>query len=123
VVRLRSADEAAVSPVTRRTALRGGCGHAIPATTTAQPDRAGSPGRFFAGAWVAVLNWRLGPRLGAFNPHPSGTAPAAQNAGMATAGLLLILFALPLIALASGYVIPGPGFSASHSRRAAGGPR
>jgi Amt family ammonium transporter len=64
----------------------------------------------FAGAWVAVLNWRLGPRLGAFEPHPSGTAPAAQNTGMATAGVLLILFALPFIALASGYVIPGRGF-------------
>ena len=64
----------------------------------------------FAGAWVAVLNWRLGPRLGVFDPHPTGTRPAAQNAGMATAGVLLILFALPFIALASGYVIPGRGF-------------
>jgi ammonia channel protein AmtB len=64
----------------------------------------------FAGAWVGVLNWRLGPRLGAFEPHPTGTTPAAQNMGMATAGVLLILFALPFIALASGYVIPGRGF-------------
>jgi ammonia channel protein AmtB len=40
----------------------------------------------FAGAWVAVLSWRLGPRLGAFERHRSGTAPAAQNMGMATAG-------------------------------------
>jgi ammonia channel protein AmtB len=64
----------------------------------------------FAGACVAVLNWRLGPRLGAFEPDPTGTAPAAQNAGLATAGALSILFALPFIALASGYVIPGRGF-------------
>ena len=64
----------------------------------------------FAGAWVAVLNWRLGPRRGAFAPDRSGSAPAAQNMGMAAAGVLLILFALPFVALASGYATPGKGF-------------
>jgi|HubBroStandDraft_6_1064221.scaffolds.fasta_scaffold34487_2 Amt family ammonium transporter len=64
----------------------------------------------FAGAWVAVLNLRLGPRLGAFESSPTAAGMGAQNQGIATAGVLLILFALPFIALGSGYVIPGRGF-------------
>jgi ammonium transporter, Amt family len=64
----------------------------------------------FAGTWVAVLGWRLRPRLGAFVPHRSGTAPAPHNVSLAAAGVLLIMFALPFIALASGYVVPGQGF-------------
>jgi ammonia channel protein AmtB len=64
----------------------------------------------FAGTWVAVLSWRLKPRLGAFEPHPSGAAPAAQNVGMVATGVLIIMFALPFIALSSGFIIPGEGF-------------
>jgi ammonia channel protein AmtB len=64
----------------------------------------------FAGTWVAVLSWRLKPRLGAFTPHSSGSAPAAQNIGMVATGVLIIMFALPFIALSSGFVIPGQGF-------------
>jgi ammonia channel protein AmtB len=64
----------------------------------------------FAGTWVAVLSWRLKPRLGAFSPHPSGSAPAAQNVGMVATGVLIIMFALPFIALASGFIVPGAGF-------------
>ena len=41
----------------------------------------------FSGTWVLVLSWRLRPRLGAFEPHPSGTHPAPANIGLATAGL------------------------------------
>jgi ammonia channel protein AmtB len=86
-------------------------GSAGPLTVHGAHDFDGVFGLYiFAGAWVAVLNWRLGPRLGAFEPHRSGTGPAAQNMGMAAAGVLLILFALPFIALASGYAIPGQGF-------------
>lgn len=64
----------------------------------------------FAGAWVLALSWRLGPRLGAFAPHPRGTAPAAHNIGLAAMGVLIIMFALPLIGLGSGFLIPGTGF-------------
>jgi Amt family ammonium transporter len=64
----------------------------------------------FAGTWVAVLSWRLKPRLGAFGPHASGTTPTAQNVGMVATGVLIIMFALPFIALASGFIIPGVGF-------------
>jgi ammonia channel protein AmtB len=64
----------------------------------------------FAGTWVAVLSWRLKPRVGAFSPHASGTTPAAQNVGMVATGVLIIMFALPFIALSSGFVVPGEGF-------------
>jgi ammonium transporter, Amt family len=64
----------------------------------------------FAGTWVAVLSWRLKPRLGAFDPHHTGSAPAAQNVGLVAAGVLIIMFALPFIALSSGFIIPENGF-------------
>ena len=64
----------------------------------------------FAGTWVAVLSWRLKPRLGVFDPHPSGSAPASQNLGLVAAGVLIIMFALPFIALSSGFIIPEQGF-------------
>ena len=86
-------------------------GSAGPLTVHGTHDFDGVFGLYiFAGAWVAALNWRLGPRRGAFETHRSGTAPAAQNMGMSAAGVLLILFALPFIALASGYATPGEGF-------------
>jgi ammonium transporter, Amt family len=64
----------------------------------------------FAGTWVLLLSWRLKPRLGAFDPHPSGTGLAAQNIGSVGAGVLLVMFALPFIALSSGWVLPGQGY-------------
>jgi ammonia channel protein AmtB len=64
----------------------------------------------FAGTWVLVLSWRLGPRLGAFKPHPSGTKPAGHNVALVGAGVLLIMFALPFIAIASTWIAPGEGF-------------
>lgn len=63
----------------------------------------------FSGTWVLVLSWRLGPRLGALLPHPSGARPAAGNAGFVAAGVLLILFALPFVVLGSTFVIPEVG--------------
>jgi ammonia channel protein AmtB len=64
----------------------------------------------FAGTWVLVMAWRIGPRLGAFEPHPSGVRPVPHNLGFVAAGVLLITFAAPFVALGSGYVIPGKGF-------------
>lgn len=63
----------------------------------------------FSGTWVLVLSWRLKPRLGAFKPHPSGTVPAPSNQGYAAIGVLLIIFALPFIAIGSTFIIPGTG--------------
>jgi Amt family ammonium transporter len=64
----------------------------------------------FAGTWALVLNWRLGPRLGSLRAHTSGVTPAPHNMGLAVAGVLIILFAIPLVALGSGYLIPEQGF-------------
>jgi ammonium transporter, Amt family len=63
----------------------------------------------FAGTWVLVLSHKLKPRLGAFTPHPTGTAPAPSNIGLATAGVVLIMFALPFIAIGSTFIIPETG--------------
>jgi ammonia channel protein AmtB len=64
----------------------------------------------FAGTWALVLAWRVKPRLGAFRAHTTGASPAAHNLGFVGAGVLLITFAVPFIAIGSGYVIPGKGF-------------
>jgi Amt family ammonium transporter len=63
----------------------------------------------FSGTWVLILSWRLGPRLGAFTPHPSGTKPAASNISQVAVGILLIMFALPFVALSSTFIIPEVG--------------
>lgn len=63
-----------------------------------------------AGTFVAVLSWRVGPRLGAFRPHASGVKPASHNAAFVGAGVLLILFALPFVTIGSGYLVPNDGF-------------
>jgi ammonia channel protein AmtB len=63
-----------------------------------------------AGTWVLVLAWRVGPRLGAFRPHPSGARPASHNAAFVAVGVLMILFAIPFISIGSGYIIPDVGF-------------
>ena len=63
----------------------------------------------FSGTWVLVLAWRLGPRLGAFKPHPSGTRPIGNNVALVGAGVLIILFALPFICIASTWIAPESG--------------
>jgi ammonia channel protein AmtB len=63
----------------------------------------------FAGTWVAVLAWRLGPRLGAFAEHPRRVAPAGHNLGLAGLGVLLIVFAIPLVSIGSTFIIPETG--------------
>ncbi|HEY0358341.1 MAG TPA: hypothetical protein VGD11_07145 [Mycobacteriales bacterium] len=64
----------------------------------------------FAGTWVLVLAWRVGPRLGAFTPHPTGIRPVPHHLGFVGAGVLLIVFTAPFVALGSGFIIPGQGF-------------
>ena len=65
----------------------------------------------FAGAVSLVLAWRLGPRRGI---GVGGVASDAErppaNLAMTGAGLLLIMFALPFIALGSGWVFPDVGY-------------
>lgn len=65
----------------------------------------------FAGAFSLVLAWRCGPRRGiGIGGQPSTAERPAGNLWMTGAGLMLIMFALPFIALGSGWVFPGTGF-------------
>lgn len=63
----------------------------------------------FSGVWVLVTSWRLGPRLGAFSPHPSKVSPRPHNTSLVGVGLLLLMFGLPLVALCATWVVPGVG--------------
>ncbi|MCU1603826.1 MAG: ammonium transporter [Modestobacter sp.] len=63
-----------------------------------------------AGTFALVLAWRVGPRLGAFRPHPRGLQPVPHNLAIVGAGVLVILFALPFITIGSGYIVPDVGF-------------
>jgi ammonium transporter, Amt family len=63
-----------------------------------------------AGTFALVLVWRVGPRLGALSPHPSGARPAAHNAAFVAVGALLIIFAIPFVTIGSGYIVPDVGF-------------
>jgi ammonium transporter, Amt family len=64
----------------------------------------------FCGSFALILNWRLRPRLGAYDAHPSGAKPVAHNKSLVAIGVVLIMFGLPFVALASGYIVPGVGF-------------
>jgi len=75
----------------------------------------------FAGTWSLVLAWRLGPRRGALSRDPAGIKPTPSNYGLVAAGALLILFALPFIAVGSTFIIPDQGvFGISMTRTGLG---
>jgi ammonia channel protein AmtB len=65
----------------------------------------------FAGTMSLVLAWRLGPRRG-LDAHgqPSTAERPPQGLAMTAAGVLVIMFALPFVALGSGWVFPGAGY-------------
>src|ERR1700677_1320975 len=44
----------------------------------------------FVGAWLVCMAWRLGPRLGAFSPHPRTSGPQAHNLSHAPIGRVLL---------------------------------
>jgi ammonia channel protein AmtB len=65
----------------------------------------------FAGSFSLILAWRLGPRRGVgIGGQPTEAERPATNLWMTAAGILLIMFALPFVALGSGWVFPGVGF-------------
>jgi ammonia channel protein AmtB len=64
----------------------------------------------FVGAWSVFMAWRLGPRLGAFSPHSRTSGPQAHNLSHVAIGVLFLMFAIPFIALGSGYAVPGSGY-------------
>lgn len=65
----------------------------------------------FAGTFSLILAWRLGPRRGiGVGGVPSVHERPHSNIIGVGAGILLIMFALPFIALGSGWIVPGGGF-------------
>ena len=71
-------------------------------------------GVFTAYIFVAALGLflarRLGPRAGLFEPHPTNGAWAPYNVALSGIGVLILMFAIPLIVLGCGYFIPGQGY-------------
>lgn len=65
----------------------------------------------FAGTVSLVFAWRVGPRRGiGAGGQPTAVERPPANLAMTGAGMLLIMFALPFIALGSGWVFPGGGY-------------
>ena len=64
----------------------------------------------YVGVFATVLAWRLGPRLGAFKPHPRTTGPQITNWGFVGSGVVILMFAIPFIVLGCGYIVPGAGY-------------
>jgi len=65
----------------------------------------------FAGVFAYMLAKKLGPRAGAFTPHPVvGPRGAPYNLGLTAVGVVVLLFAIPFIALGCGYWIPDLGY-------------
>lgn len=87
-------------------------GSASPLTTRGTHDFIGIFCAYiFAGTFALMLARRLGPRAGAFEPHPTaGPRGAPYNLGLSTIGVLLLMFAIPFIALGCGYWIPDLGY-------------
>jgi ammonium transporter, Amt family len=62
------------------------------------------------GAFSLAFNLFIKPRLGRFEPHHSGAAPASHNPSISAVGVLLLMTAVPFILIGSGYFVPGTGF-------------
>jgi Amt family ammonium transporter len=64
----------------------------------------------FVGAFSVIMAWRLGPRLGVFSRDARGEAPVAHDPSQVGIGVILLMFALPLVVLGSGFLVPGAGY-------------
>jgi ammonia channel protein AmtB len=65
----------------------------------------------FAGVFALMLARKLGPRAGVFKPHPViGDRGEPYNLGLTSVGVVVLLFAIPFIALGCGYWIPDLGY-------------
>jgi ammonium transporter, Amt family len=87
-------------------------GSASPLTTRGTHDFIGIFCAYiFAGTFALMLAKRLGPRAGVFKPHPTlGNRGEPYNLGLTTVGVILLMFAIPFIALGCGYWIPDVGY-------------
>jgi ammonium transporter, Amt family len=85
-------------------------GSASPLTNSGLHDYTGVYSVYlFIGSWSVVTAWRLRPRLGLFGSEAEDP-PAPHDLSHIAIGVFLLLFALPLIVLGSGYVVPGSGY-------------
>jgi Amt family ammonium transporter len=62
------------------------------------------------GVWGLIIAWRVGPRLGAFRPHPQAAGVFPGNLGLTGIGIGLLLFAVPFLALGCGFIVPDAGY-------------
>lgn len=71
-------------------------------------------GVFTAYVFTATLGLflarRLGARPGLFSPDARGRSWTPYNVGFSAIGVVLLLFAIPLVALGCGYFVPGEGY-------------
>jgi ammonia channel protein AmtB len=64
-----------------------------------------------AGGIALILAWRLGPRLGRFKPSPAlGGYAAPYNVGLTVTGVVILLFAIPFVAIGCGYWFADIGY-------------
>lgn len=87
-------------------------GSASPLTTEGTHDYVGVYAAYlFVAIFGLFLAWRLGPRLGAFRTDPRTHGPVPNNLSLTALGVLLLLFAIPLLVLGCGYFTPGEGYN------------
>lgn len=87
-------------------------GSASPLTTAGTHDYVGLFAAYIFVAFFGLfLVWRLGPRLGAFRADRRTPGPVPNNLGLTAIGVLVILFAIPLLVLGCGYFTPGEGYN------------
>lgn len=68
-------------------------------------------GYIFAGAFALILARKLRPRLGVFREHPGMSGLAAPyNLGLTAVGVVLLMFAIPLVSFGCLYFFPKEGF-------------
>jgi ammonium transporter, Amt family len=87
-------------------------GSASPLTAAGTHDYVGLYAAYiFVGVFGLFLVWRLGPRLGAFRAHPRTPGPVPNNLGLTAIGVLIMLFAIPLLVLGCGYFAAEAGYN------------
>lgn len=86
-------------------------GSASPLTNSGVHDYVGAFCMYvFVGTWALVLAWRARPRLGAVTAHPRTGGPAPQDLGWSSAGVGLLMVALPFAIFGCGYYVADVGY-------------
>lgn len=86
-------------------------GSTSPLTNTGLHDFVGAYSAYIlAGTFGLVLTLKLKPRLGMFAAPGRPATWAPNNVPMALVGVVVLLFAAPLIVMGCGYFVPGEGY-------------